>query len=356
MCRYAKSVKIFFILLLVVVHLSVANERELIDKKKKLGKDHRIYQPFVERKLQPLKVQQEKKLQAKSKLKEEKEELKEEKKLEEKQRLEANRKVEEQLQRMEENILKAQRVAETRKQHEQRMQQEIWAQLKQREHQKLEEQKRIEDLKKVEERWKLQEEQQVKELQNIEKMLQRQDQEKEERMQKQLQHELQKKEQPQRGRQEEKPTKYNIDNSLQERAVNAHEQHKQQEQENVKQKQREIKVQLESLNGHLYDYFKKRLQIVENELSYHKLNDLHNQQKRYPQICDKNADAMAPNKRSELSTSEDNFYKNYKNRIDKIDKDLAIGNRKLMSDRLARSFFDWYKNFLHTVKERKASK
>uniref|UniRef100_A0A1B0G118 Uncharacterized protein n=1 Tax=Glossina morsitans morsitans TaxID=37546 RepID=A0A1B0G118_GLOMM len=277
-------------------------------------------------KLQGQKKEEEKKLQERKKIQDQKR-LENLKKMQEKQVLEAKKNNEEHMRWMQENVKQAQRVAELRKQKDE-AQRKLQEQLKQKEQEKLQEekkignQKKIENQKKIQDQLKIQEKQQLQELQTIEKMLQKQEQQHELGAQKQLEDEKGKQEEEEgQARQIEK-------DSLGQQITNA-QLNRQQQQENVNHA--DIRTQLERLSGHLYDIFKKRLQVVEQELTYHKLNEFDV--------------STASSRLSKASSAKDNFHENYKKRIEEIDKELAIGNRKLMSDRLARSFFDWFRNF-----------
>uniref|UniRef100_A0A1A9UJU6 Uncharacterized protein n=1 Tax=Glossina austeni TaxID=7395 RepID=A0A1A9UJU6_GLOAU len=142
-----------------------------------------------------------------------------------------------------------------------------------------------------------------------------------------------------------------------------------------KLKQKAINNDLESLNGHLYDLFKKRLDAVQKELTFHKINNEKKKTRRkYPfsyqnnlSICEKlqgqqqtqtrttrtrNEDRSAVTYDDEVgngregkrSSMKDSFSEEYKKRVDKVENGLRKEENTLTADRLGRSFLDWVKS------------
>uniref|UniRef100_A0A1B0ESC6 Uncharacterized protein n=1 Tax=Glossina morsitans morsitans TaxID=37546 RepID=A0A1B0ESC6_GLOMM len=137
-----------------------------------------------------------------------------------------------------------------------------------------------------------------------------------------------------------------------------------------KLKQKAINNDLESLNGHLYDLFKKRLDAVQKELTFHKIN---NEKKKTLRkcpfsyqnnlsICEKLQGQHQPQRRTnedrsamtydeevdngregKRSSMKDSFSEEYKKRVDKVENGLRKEENTLTADRLGRSFLDWVK-------------
>uniref|UniRef100_A0A1A9Z9I3 Uncharacterized protein n=1 Tax=Glossina pallidipes TaxID=7398 RepID=A0A1A9Z9I3_GLOPL len=138
-----------------------------------------------------------------------------------------------------------------------------------------------------------------------------------------------------------------------------------------KLKQKAINNDLESLNGHLYDLFKKRLDAVQKELTFHKINSEEKKTLRkcpfsYQNnlsICEKLQGQQQPQRRTnedrsamtydeevgngregKRSSMKDSFSEEYKKRVDKVENGLRKEENTLTADRLGRSFLDWVKS------------